>query len=95
MPPELAACGKIKIDGCPVKDSKVKKYVEKAEIKNLLKYLEKQAPSGGGGGSKEKRERRNELGIDGGGIRNRPALSVLPSVAFANCRPCCRLVLPS
>ena len=52
MPAELAACKKlkqIKIDGCPVKDSKVKKYIEKEEIKNLLKYLEKQGPSGGGG----------------------------------------------
>ena len=61
MPPELAACKKlkeIKIDGCPVKDSKVKKYVEKAEIKNLLKYLEKQAPSGGGGGGKGKKGKK-------------------------------------
>ena len=52
VPAELAACKKlkqIKIDGCPVKDSKVKKYIEKEEIKNLLKYLEKQGPSGGGG----------------------------------------------
>ena len=44
----------IKIDACPVKDSKVVKYVEKGEIKNLLKYLEKQGPSRGGGGKGKK-----------------------------------------
>ena len=49
----LPGCKKIttlRIDGCPIKDSKVKKYVEGGEIKNLLKYLEKNGGGGGKGG---------------------------------------------
>ena len=57
LPSELCTCKKlkeIKIEDCPVKDNKAKKYIQQNEVKNLLKYLEKQGGGGGGGKSKGK-----------------------------------------
>jgi len=63
VPASLAECKKLKelkIDGCPVKDNKVKKYLQQGEMKQLAKYLEKNGAgaSGGksGGGKKGKKK---------------------------------------
>jgi len=57
VPATMASCKKLqafKIDDCPVKDNKIKKYLAAGEMKNLLKYLEKSgAGAGGGGGGKK------------------------------------------
>ena len=64
IPAALSECKKlkeIKIDGCPVKDNKIKKYLAAGEIKNLMKYLEKSgagAGSGGGGGGGKKGKKK-------------------------------------
>ena len=53
LPATLPGCKKLKdvrIDGCPIKDNKAKKYVEQGDVKNLLKYLEKSGGGKGGGG---------------------------------------------
>lgn len=57
VPAAMASCKKLqafKIDDCPVKDNKIKKYLAAGEMKNLLKYLEKSGAGAGGGGKKGK-----------------------------------------
>ena len=62
LPSDLAGCKKLKelrIDGCPIKDNKVKKYLAQGEMKQLCKYLEKNGASsdsvGAGAGKKKKK----------------------------------------
>jgi hypothetical protein len=48
----------LKIDDCPVKDNKIKKYLVQGEMKQLAKYLEKNGAGAGGksgGGKKGKK----------------------------------------
>jgi hypothetical protein len=54
LPSSLSACKKLKdlkIDGCPVKDNKIKKYLAQTTdgMKQLAKYLEKNGAGAGGG----------------------------------------------
>lgn len=56
IPSELASCKKLKelkVDNCPVRDSKIKKYLAQGEMKQLSKYLEKNGVSAEEGSGKK------------------------------------------
>ena len=60
LPATLAKCKKmkdIKCDGCGIADNKVLGYIKKGEYKQLAKYFEKTAKSGGKGGGKGKKKK--------------------------------------
>ena len=57
---QLKKVKELNLDGNPLKDNKVKKYLDQGGkgLKDLWKYLEKNAKKGGGGGKKSKKKKK-------------------------------------